>query len=185
MSIRWRATPEGKESLRKAKAKYNASPEGKERNRETHADYLAVPENRERKRKSSAAWFATPEGKAKGAASQRRRRARLASTVRVKYVDAEVLDRDDYYCQRCRIKTDRDTAYHDNPRFATVDHIIPLAADGHDALYNLQTLCKTCNLSKNDADVVPGGRGAQRRGQHLRAVVGERGLPAWKQGSRV
>ena len=80
------------------------------------------------------------------------RRAAKAGVGHVAYVDAEVFDRDDWYCQACGVKTNRDTPYEVNPVYATVDHIIPIDKQGHDALYNLQTLCFSCNASKGTKD---------------------------------
>ena len=77
-----------------------------------------------------------------------KRRARLAQVLHVPYVDAEVFDRDDYYCQHCGIKTNRDGDYRRNSAYPNKDHIIPISRGGHDALYNLQTLCSACNCSK-------------------------------------
>ena len=92
---------------------------------------------------------ANPE---KRRAREARRRAAKAGVVHVPYVDAEVFDRDDWYCQACGVKTNRDTPYKVNLLYPTVDHIIPIDKQGHDALYNLQTLCSRCNSSKRAKD---------------------------------
>ena len=50
-----------------------------------------------------------------------------------------VYERDSYQCVRCG-----------SPDELTVDHKMPYSRGGTDSLDNLQTLCKTCNLSKGD-----------------------------------
>lgn len=54
-----------------------------------------------------------------------------------------VFKRDDYTCQICG------KSKHDGIKLH-VDHIIPIAKGGETKLYNLQTLCETCNLGKSD-----------------------------------
>lgn len=67
------------------------------------------------------------------------RRKRKPLTKSIKH---EVLKRDNYKCVECgAIK--EDTTLH-------VDHIVPVAQGGSDELDNLQTLCKSCNLSKSN-----------------------------------
>lgn len=54
-----------------------------------------------------------------------------------------VFKRDAYTCQICG------QSKHDGIKLH-VDHIIPIAKGGETKLYNLQTLCETCNLGKSD-----------------------------------
>lgn len=61
-------------------------------------------------------------------------RPRLSDKVR-----RQVYERDDWQCCICA-RTDE----------LTVDHRWPYSRGGTDALDNLQTLCKSCNLAKND-----------------------------------
>jgi len=49
----------------------------------------------------------------------------------------DVWARDDFRCQHCGVR-----------RFLSVDHIIPRAKNGSDAMENLQTLCWPCNTRK-------------------------------------
>ena len=56
-----------------------------------------------------------------------------------------VLRRDNYLCQNC-LKTDRATIAKD------VDHRVPKAKGGSDAMENLQSLCRTCHTTKTIED---------------------------------
>ena len=62
-----------------------------------------------------------------------------------------ILDRDNWKCCNCGIKVhDRSTGDWNTPDKAHIDHIIPLSKGGNSEPSNLQTLCRTCNLSKNN-----------------------------------
>lgn len=63
----------------------------------------------------------------------------------------QILDRDKWTCQSCGIKVhDRSTGNWNTPDKAHVDHVIPVSKGGNSEPSNLQTLCRTCNLSKSD-----------------------------------
>jgi 5-methylcytosine-specific restriction endonuclease McrA len=113
-----------------------------------HKAYYAV--NADKLRASSRQWAKDNPVAARERAS--RRRSQIAGVHVVKYADVEVFDRDDWYCQACGVKTSRDGDSGTNPRYANKDHIVPIVKGGHDALYNLQTLCKRCNSSKGPKD---------------------------------
>lgn len=64
---------------------------------------------------------------------------------------SEILERDNWTCQYCNITVhDRHTGDWNTPDKAHIDHIVPLSKGGSSELNNLQVLCRTCNLSKND-----------------------------------
>ncbi len=54
----------------------------------------------------------------------------------------EIFRRDDYTCQYCG-KTINEVELH-------IDHIKPVSKGGTNAISNLQTLCRDCNLSKSN-----------------------------------
>lgn len=62
---------------------------------------------------------------------------RRAAANRLRQVRHLVFARDGHACLRCRTNSD-----------LCADHITPVAKGGTDELDNLQTLCRTCNLSK-------------------------------------
>lgn len=65
-------------------------------------------------------------------------------------IRAHVFKRDGYRCRRCG-----------SNKGLTLDHIVPKAAGGTNAIRNLQTLCEDCNTAKAD-DMGPRERAALR-----------------------
>ncbi len=59
----------------------------------------------------------------------------------------DVLMRDAYRCRYCGNGPNEGVKLH-------IDHIVPVAKGGRDALDNLVTACETCNLGKGTRDVV-------------------------------
>jgi len=76
-----------------------------------------------------------------------KRKARMLGVKSAPYKYSELIERDGMNCAHCKKETKKD-GDHLNPLFFNVDHIIPLAKGGHDALYNVQVLCRTCNTKK-------------------------------------
>jgi len=52
----------------------------------------------------------------------------------------------DFYGHKC-MKCDSTNILH-------IDHIVPLSVGGDHAMYNMQILCRTCNMSKNNKNSV-------------------------------
>ena len=70
------------------------------------------------------------------AESRKDERAKLTPQLRSK-----VLARDNYSCVQCGASPNTGAWLH-------VDHIVPIAKGGRTELWNLQTLCSTCNYGK-------------------------------------
>lgn len=96
-------------------------------------------------------WLQSEKGKQIG---YYHRLKRLSYKHKVRFSPFErkqILDRDKWKCQNCGIKVhDRSTGNWNTPDKAHIDHIIPITKGGNSEPSNLQTLCRTCNLSKKD-----------------------------------
>lgn len=73
------------------------------------------------------------------ASARRRERSRVTPRIRM-----EVLERDGYRCQKCGASSSSGAELH-------VDHKVPISWGGTSDMYNLQTLCRECNLGKGNA----------------------------------
>lgn len=60
----------------------------------------------------------------------------------------QVFERDDWECQLCGLHLQADD--HTRHDYATIDHIIPLAAGGLHSMTNVQAACGRCNSHKSD-----------------------------------
>lgn len=63
----------------------------------------------------------------------------------------EILRRDNYTCQRCKLRIPADqkiVIIDQRMRYLEIDHIIPLSLEGNSEKENLQVLCNICNCSK-------------------------------------
>lgn len=98
----------------------------------------------------------TPEAmaarRAKARAHRNARRAAIARGERFK--PAEVFERDRWRCGLCGGRVPRRAVWPD-PRSASLDHIVPLSADGEHERANVQCAHLACNLRK-------GARGVQQ-----------------------
>ena len=69
----------------------------------------------------------------------------------VHYNRNEILERDNWTCQKCGIKVhDRHTGNWNTPDKAHIDHIIPISKKGNSVPENFQVLCRMCNLEKKN-----------------------------------
>jgi len=105
-------------------------------------------------------------GKCKRKAKSRRHRQRHGSSMKKARNRAkkhgviyhpikseEVAKRDGHKCQQCGVLTRTDVDMSSHPHSRHVDHIVPISAGGSHAQWNLQILCRSCNLEK--ADTIP------------------------------
>ena len=90
-------------------------------------------------------WHARNREKNRQRSHIRRSRERAGSGV-----DLDALwEECDGFCPDCGGEIDRSASYGD-PRFASVDHIIPLSRGGEHCQENVRFTCLRCNLVKND-----------------------------------
>jgi len=83
--------------------------------------------------------------------SDRRRAQKLAAFV--EDVDRQlVFERESYRCYLCHGEC-LPGAPNNHPRQPTLDHVIPLVADGKHAYFNTHTACRLCNSTKGDTVV--------------------------------
>ena len=80
-----------------------------------------------------------------------KRKALERGAMTVETVNVEtILERDNYYCYLCGIKTPRELrgTYADNA--PEIDHVIPLSKGGLHIESNLRCACRKCNAEKSD-----------------------------------
>ena len=61
-----------------------------------------------------------------------------------------IFERDKWTCNCCGAKSSKSLRGKRHPRAPHLDHIMPVSKGGEHTKENLQLLCRTCNLSKND-----------------------------------
>jgi 5-methylcytosine-specific restriction endonuclease McrA len=128
-----RQTPEGKQARQKESKKY------RELNLETV---------RERNRINNKKYLQTPKGKEQIYKTNVRRRSYEFNVEFTPHQRKEILSRDKWTCQCCGIKVHDEKV--NNKTKAHIDHIIPISKGGHSEPFNLQVLCRTCNLTKSN-----------------------------------
>jgi hypothetical protein len=83
------------------------------------------------------------------------RRARMANNGPHESFDPEaIFERDGYTCYLCGVQTDNSSW--PNPRYPTIDHVIPLAMGGTHTMANVRCACFACNSIKSDTLPVGG-----------------------------
>jgi hypothetical protein len=99
--------------------------------------------------KAKLEYFRTDEGKKTAHNASAKRRAKKKGIKFTPFDRIAMLKRDRYTCQKCRIKVhDRSTGEWNTPDKAHIDHIVSLEDGGTWDHWNLQVLCRTCNLEK-------------------------------------
>lgn len=94
-------------------------------------------------------YFHTEKGRNNSHRASAKRRSLIKGVKFTPYERAEILKRDKYTCQNCGIKVhDRSSGNWNTPNKAHLDHIVSLVDGGNTEPNNIQTLCRTCNLSK-------------------------------------
>lgn len=82
-----------------------------------------------------------------------RRQARIRGNGRERYERLDVFERDRWQCQLCSFPVDQTTQWPD-PLSAAIDHVVPIAAGGPDALGNVQLAHQGCNWRKSSKDSI-------------------------------
>jgi 5-methylcytosine-specific restriction endonuclease McrA len=82
-----------------------------------------------------------------GRAAQHRRRARKMQAPAEDFLDAEIFERDGWFCGICDEPVDGSLRWPD-PYSASLDHIVPLVRGGHHTRANAQLAHLTCNIRK-------------------------------------
>lgn len=75
------------------------------------------------------------------------RRERVRAATKEKFDRLEVFERDNWICQLCLSPVDRSASW-PNPRYPTLDHIVPIVHNGEHSRANTQTACLDCNVRK-------------------------------------
>ena len=115
------------------------------------------PENHKRKMEYNKKWvLANPDKTRKGHRDymkrnkekrimlQNRRKARQRETAISKVNYNKILERDNWTCQYCGVKTSKDLPLKDN-NYTTFDHVIPLCRGGTETEHNIVVACYKCN----------------------------------------
>lgn len=140
---RYRSTPEGKASARKAVRDYGQTPNGKVVEARGKATYRQTPKGKAASARTVVRYNLSPKGKANMARQAAKRRERstdpelLAARVELLHIIKES-------CAKCK-----------TPYMVThqIDHIVALCLGGTDDWSNLQPLCIKCHRKKTREDI--------------------------------
>jgi hypothetical protein len=146
-AIRFAQTERGRETHRKAHAKYKISEKGIEaKKREIRSEAFRLRVKRYQQSEKGKATLRPSIYK-----NNMKRRSNKYHVVFKLHDRLELLERDSWTCQSCGIKVhDRRTGDWNTPDKANIDHIIPISKGGNSEPNNLQILCRTCNFKKKD-----------------------------------
>jgi 5-methylcytosine-specific restriction endonuclease McrA len=115
--------------------------------REMDAAYYEA--NKERIKENVKRWCR--ENREAKRAHQRRYKARKRGASVVEPYDRQLIfERDEWTCSICGGAVDRELDGQLVAEAPTIDHVIPLSRDGHDASYNVALAHKGCNSRKHN-----------------------------------
>jgi 5-methylcytosine-specific restriction endonuclease McrA len=143
---------ENKEQVKEqARQYYQENKDKLNRQGRQHYTKQYYQENAERIRKHNKQWRKSEKGRESVYKGAIKRRSLKANVIFKPHERKQILERDKWQCQLCGIKVhDRSSGDWNTPDKAHIDHIIPISKGGNSEPNNLQTLCRTCNLSKSD-----------------------------------
>jgi hypothetical protein len=104
--------------------------------------------NKEKISKREKAYRQTEKGRDLMYRSYTKRRAYKHKVQFTPHERKQILDRDNWECQTCRVIVHDDNV--NNELKCHIDHIIPISKGGNSTPKNLRVLCRTCNLTKSD-----------------------------------
>jgi 5-methylcytosine-specific restriction endonuclease McrA len=117
-------------------------------NTEKHREYMK--QYRQENAKEIKQHRQSEKGKEARYKAELKRRSNKNKVTFTSHERKQILDRDNWQCCNCGIKVhDRSTDDWNTPDKAHIDHVIPISKGGNSEPSNLQTLCRTCNLSKH------------------------------------
>lgn len=79
-----------------------------------------------------------------------RRRLRLKGVECEVFEKQEIFERDGWVCKRCLVPVLRGGDTNDD-RYPNLDHVKPISKGGSHTRWNVQLLCRKCNLDKSDS----------------------------------
>ncbi len=137
---RYEETEKGKETRRKAVAKYYNSEKGKRKASERHQQTKNLPGRITQKRQANQRYMLTEKFKAKKRRDYARRKEAIVLGRIVTAEDwLEMVSRSKNRCYYCRKR-----------KVLTMDHVIPLSKGGKHVKENIVPACRSCNSTKGN-----------------------------------